>query len=119
MYTPVSVPANSSPLRFGSLRTTRVNASAATPAVIFVQVRPKSRVRKRYGRKSSSLYRVAATYAVPASNGEASMMLMSAQAGRPFGVTLRHDRAPRPAAVARDVGEPAAGAGPEHAALHG
>ena len=40
-----------------------------------------------YGAKSSSLYRVAATNAVPASCGDASMIEISAHSGRSFGVT--------------------------------
>src|SRR5437867_9250438 len=67
---------------------TRVKSSAAMPFVIFFQVRPWLDVLKRYGRKSSCLYRLAATYAVPASWGEASMIDTNVQDPSPGGVTF-------------------------------
>ena len=52
-YTLLSVPANSRPRVTGSGRTTRarlpLGSSTGRPAMIFTQVRPKSRVRYRYG----------------------------------------------------------------------
>src|SRR5260370_7740254 len=57
---------------------------------IFVHVRPKSCVRKRYGAKSSSSGFLTATYAVPASNDEASIWLTRPRSGMSFGVTFVH-----------------------------
>src|SRR2546422_10243480 len=88
MYRPYSVPATSRPLRLGSSRMTRVKACGGMPFTIFFQVLPKSVVLYRYGRKSSDLYMVAATYAVPASCGEASMELIWIHSGMSLGVTF-------------------------------
>src|ERR1041384_5188343 len=57
------------------------------PLVIFVQVRPKSWVRKMYGAASLSSGRLTAAYAVPASSADASMMLTRPNSGMSFGVT--------------------------------
>src|SRR5437660_11843704 len=56
--------------------------------MIFVQVLPKSAVLKMYGLKLSSLCPSPAAYAVPASNGEASMRLIIDHSGTSLGVTL-------------------------------
>src|SRR6185436_6486117 len=60
------------------------------PFTIFVHVWPKSCVRYRYGLKSASSGFFTATYAVPASNADASIWLTRPKSGMSFGVTFVH-----------------------------
>src|SRR5688500_18985548 len=77
------------------------------PFTIFVQVRPKSVVRKMYGALSSSRGRFTATYAVAGSNADASMMLTRPNSGMSFGVTFAHVFPPSRVTCTSPSSEPA------------
>ena len=68
--------------------------SSPVPFTVFVHVFPKSCVRNAYGEKSASSGLFTATYAVPASNVDASIWLTRPRSGISFGVTFVHDLPP-------------------------
>ena len=74
--------------------------------MIFVQLFPKSFVRKMYGAKSFRSGRRTLTYAAPALNADASIWLTRPKSGMPGGVTLVHVLPPSRVTCTRPSSEP-------------